>query len=258
MINLDREAGRWRRQKAELNRFRTKDGERLGRICRRFSAVDARYLSAPVSRAEVLPHYSAADQLYVDPAPVSATLPELRDLEILLTPQETAIALSHLGVWRRFLETDHHYALVLEDDVAFHRGFVRRVERAWYEMRELTEERDCLFDVLYLSYDEVRQGAEKEWLSDSIFRPIRGLWQLSGYVISRRGAERLVEGLPIRGPVDLWMNLRMADLNVLALPDPPVAQRIDSPSSNAYSSSHLGATWDRLGRGCVGLSGKPT
>ena len=41
--------------------------------------------------------------------------------------------------------------------------------------------------ILYLSYKEVKHGAQKTLLSDSLFRPVRGLWYLSGYVLSREG-----------------------------------------------------------------------
>jgi hypothetical protein len=38
------------------------------------------------------------------------------------------------------------------------------------------------FDILYVSYGEVRKGAPKELISTNVFRPERGLWYLSGYV----------------------------------------------------------------------------
>ncbi|MNI99598.1 hypothetical protein D3C73_1587130 [compost metagenome] len=62
-------------------------------------------------------------------------------------------------------------------------------------MRE-SDGTDPDFDVLYLSFKEVKHGAPKVALSRSVFRPERGLWYLSGYVLSKRGAQRLLARLP--------------------------------------------------------------
>jgi len=70
---------------------------------------------------------------------------------------------------------------------------------------------------------------------DSLFRPVRGLWFLSGYVLSREGAAALLRAMPVVGPVDLWMNYRFAELGALALTSPAIVQRQDGASDNAYS-----------------------
>jgi len=107
------------------------------------------------------------------------------------------------------------------------------LERAWAEL----EHRGCspAFDLLYLSYKETRGGAPKEPVSDLLFRPLRGLWQLSGYALSKRGALRLLSLLPVRGPVDLWINHQFQHLDVLATRSSIVEQRLDCPSANSYS-----------------------
>ena len=91
------------------------------------------------------------------------------------------------------------------------------------------------FDVLYLSYKEVRYGAPKELVSENVFRPERGLWYLSGYVLSKKGARALLELLPCHGPVDLWINHKFRDLDVRALRRSVINQRLDTPSTNSYS-----------------------
>src|SRR5207248_7669100 len=47
------------------------------------------------------------------------------------------------------------------------------------------------FDILYLSYQEVRTRARKSDISDFVFRLYCGLWHLSGYVLTKKGAEKL-------------------------------------------------------------------
>ena len=73
------------------------------------------------------------------------------------------------------------------------------------------------------------------FVSSELLRPVRGLWQLSGYVLSKRGAQRLLNLLPVSGPVDVWINRQFGKINVLATRRPVVLQRLDCPSSNSYS-----------------------
>jgi hypothetical protein len=91
------------------------------------------------------------------------------------------------------------------------------------------------FDILYLSYKEVKHGAQKTFLSRSVFRPVRGLWYLSGYVLSREGAKKLLSFLPCRGPVDLWINHQFGALDVQASKRSIISQRRDGGSTNSYS-----------------------
>jgi hypothetical protein len=91
------------------------------------------------------------------------------------------------------------------------------------------------FDILYLSYKEVKHGAQKTFLSRSVFRPVRGLWYLSGYVLSREGAAKLLTLLPCRGPVDLWINHQFGALDVRATKRSIISQRRDVGSTNSYS-----------------------
>ena len=68
-----------------------------------------------------------------------------------------------------------------------------------------------------------------------VFRPLRGLWQLSGYVLSKKAAQKLLNLLPVRGPVDLWINLQFDKLDVYASSKPVIRQRRDVSSTNSYS-----------------------
>lgn len=147
---------------------------------------------------------------------------------------EVAVARSHINVWRRVAASNHDYALVLEDDVWFRPRFARELDQAWSQL-ESVGDRTSSFDILYLSYQEVKHGAPKTFLSDNVFRPVRGLWHLSGYVISREGAERLLGLLPCRGPVDLWLNHQFGVLDVRATRRSIISQRRDISSTNFYS-----------------------
>ncbi len=151
-----------------------------------------------------------------------------------MTRPEVAVALSHIEAWRQIAAGDPSYTLVLEDDAYFTRAFARILDGAWREAMERAGQ--CgQFDMLYLSYKEAGTNPPKTQVSDLLFTPVSGLWQLSGYVLSRDGAKKLLDLLPVRGPVDLWMNHQFHHLDVLATRQPVIEQRLDAPSTNSYS-----------------------
>jgi len=114
--------------RGELQRVRDRTGSPLTAMTRRFSAVDARYLTGPTDSEELHGHYSLADQLFVDPHPLLGTAGDDKDQRILMTRQEEAVALSHVAVWKTVAASDLSYTLVLEDDVYFRRGFGRTLD----------------------------------------------------------------------------------------------------------------------------------
>lgn len=235
VINLDREPGRWFKMKQELRHILDSSGSELLNLTERHVAVDAKKFSQePIKDAEIDPFYTLNDQLFVEPQPLA--LPTRLDLNtpIRMSRAEYAVARSHINVWKKVAASKHEYVLILEDDIWFHSGFSRYLEKVW---NEVVSENDMKskFDVLYLSYLEVKHGAPKTTLSQNIFQPVRGLWHLSGYVLSREGAQKLLRLLPCRGPIDLWINHQFEALNVLAAKQPLINQRRDIKSTNSYS-----------------------
>src|ERR1700729_343580 len=51
----------------------------------------------------------------------------------------------------------------------------------------------------------------------------------------RKGAQALLDLLPCRGPIDLWINHKFRELEVRALRRPVINQRRDLDSTNSYS-----------------------
>lgn len=234
VINLDRRPDRWRRVRRELDRFRDRNDERLSALARRFSALDARYMEAIPDPAVLIPLFTLADQLTVDPNPLLQIDDETRAREIRMTKQEVAVALSHIEVWKLIVDGDVASALVLEDDVFMTYGFARDLETTWSSLpRSATDEPD--FDLLYLAFAEVGSisriddgtGARRLW------QP--GIWEASGYVLSREGARKLLDQLPAYGPIDLWLNMQFGRLCAYTAARPLIEQRIDEPSTNSYS-----------------------
>ena len=233
VINLDRQPRRWTRLTKELGRFRTSEGIPLTSITRRLAAVDARDGRAAAATADVDAMYRIGDQLHVQP---DARLAECFDEDepVRMTRQEVAVARSHVEVWKAVATGTDDYVLVLEDDIWFKRGAAAAIDRGWRAAngRYRAESGPGL---LYLSYADAGGTAVRGDPCDTLFRPVRGLWFLSGYVLSREGAAALLRAMPVVGPVDLWMNYRFAELGALALSSPAIAQRQDGASDNAYS-----------------------
>lgn len=235
VINLDRQPDRLADVLRELNCILDAAGKSLTDRVIRCSARDAQNTTHDdLDCGDIDPFYTLGDQLYVEPQPQA--LPEEFDLvrPIQMSQAEVAIARSHIGVWRAVAQSTSPYALVLEDDVWFERGFARVFDHAWREMKD-SDRTDPAFDLLYVSYAEARHGAPKELISEHVFRPERGLWFLSGYVLSRKGAQALLRLLPCRGPIDLWINHQFRAIDVRALRRPMVNQRVDLLSTNSYS-----------------------
>lgn len=219
----------------ELRHVLDWSGVELWNLAERYVAVDAtHFLQNPLKDADIDPFYTLGDQLFVEPQPLA--LPSRMELNspIQMSRPEIAIARSHIGVWRQVTANNHEYVLVLEDDVWFRSGFAQDMDQAWAEIKA-EGNRKSNFDILYLSYEEVKHGAPKTFLSSNVFRPVRGLWYLSGYVISRKGAQKLLRLLPCRGPVDLWINHQFGLLDVRAIKRSVISQRRDVSSTNSYS-----------------------
>ena len=122
----------------------------------------------------------------------------------------------------------------VEDDIWFKRGAAVAIDAGWRAKVSRTEG-GGRSDLLYLSYSDAGGTAERADVCDALFRPLRGLWFLSGYVLSREGAGRLLRSMPVVGPVDMWINFRFADVRALALSSPVILQRPDGGSDNSYS-----------------------
>lgn len=235
VINLDRQPSRLNEIKNELSCLLDYRGLPLWQLTERYSAIDAReFLHDHTGDEEINPTYTLGDQLFVEPQPLTMPMQIELNFEIKMSRPEIAVAMSHVKIWKDIAESHHEYSLVIEDDVWFDSRFTDIIDRAWTEINT-NESTKGIFDVLYLSYEEVKNGAPKIFISDTLFRPERGLWNLSGYIISRKGAINLLKLLPCRGPVDLWINHQFDRINVIATKKSIIHQRPDMNSTNSYS-----------------------
>jgi GR25 family glycosyltransferase involved in LPS biosynthesis len=204
-------------------------------ISRRFSAIDARYFDGKIDNSMLRPFFSLADQLRVEPNRLVKNDAYAKALRIEMTPQEIAVALSHIEVWKSVAASNVPYTLILEDDVYFQYGFARDMDVAWRSIIDHGSEGSA-FDILFLSFQEVGISSKtKKSQAGLVRKPDCGIWQASGYVLSLKGAQALLKMLPVYGPVDLWLNLQFEGLDVFLTRRPIIEQRVDVPSTNSYS-----------------------
>ena len=235
VINLDRKPDRWHQVSRELRRINNRTGTSLSNISRRFSAIDARYLDKKIDSKTLRPYYSLADQLLVEPNSRVRVDANSKSRRIEMTPQEIAIALSHIEVWKLIATSNVPYTLILEDDVYFQHGFARNLDEAWLDIIN-NSSKSAAFDILFLSFQEVGISSQvKKSQTRLVRKPDRGIWQASGYILSQVGAQKLLKMLPAYGPVDLWLNLQFDKLDVFLTKRSIIEQRVDVPSTNSYS-----------------------
>lgn len=137
-------------------------------------------------------------------------------------PVELAISLSHYKIWQTFLASGDDYAVVLEDDVTLHPGFVVCVRQAVAQL-------GSTFDVLYLWHGLWREAWGTKDYSLASDKGVKRVARLNlacgatdvfqfkrahvggtvAYMVSRSYAEFLSSKMfPISMPVDDFMGSR--------------------------------------------------
>jgi len=128
-----------------------------------------------------------------------------RDHEELDSAGGIGCYLSHTGVWKKFLERSEAYAIVFEDDAIIPEGFLAKLQRAMRDVTLLPQVPDVWFFTVPSGwYFDYKGKANPETLVTGPWVP-KTCGSFTGYMISRRGAEKLLEtAFPIDMHVDLY------------------------------------------------------
>jgi GR25 family glycosyltransferase involved in LPS biosynthesis len=232
VINLDRQTNRWIHLRKEVQSQKLNNNKTLFDFCYRISAIDGKDINLTYfDSSEIKKSYQLTDQYYVDPDQKLLDIIRRKNISIDMTREEIAVALSHIKTWKKIVDEKRSYALILEDDIFFEDCFSYKLNEIWKELFSNNIE----LDLLYLSFREVDHGAEIKALSENLSKPIRGIWWLSGYILSYSGATKLLQELPMSGPIDLWLNHKFKKLNVYCSKRSIIFQRYDLKSDNQYS-----------------------
>ena len=131
-----------------------------------------------------------------------------RDHEELDSAGGVGCYLSHTAVWRAFLKRSEPYMIVLEDDAIIPPDFLERLDSAMAEATLLPQHPDVWFFSKPCGWYYDYKGRPRP---QNVKGQVLGPWimntcaSFTGYMISRTGAERLLEtAFPLDMHVDLY------------------------------------------------------
>ena len=188
------------------------------------------------SKKEHIGEYSFDLHWTVDPNPIfnpeKSVLDGFRKRgeKIPCSNAESAIALGHIKMWKEFLKSGKECALFVEDDVKFSYRFEERINDILE--KELPKNK---FDLLYLSTLPSEHGFRWDKHSKNVLRVYNGVWWLSGYILTRSGAQKLLDNLPVVGPIDVWINHIFEQMDVFMSKENLIIQSEQTYSDNTYS-----------------------
>lgn len=140
-----------------------------------------------------------------------------RDHEDLDTPGGVGCYLSHYTCWKKFLETDKEYLLILEDDAEVPDTFKELLLNA---MEDLNQEDIKRPDIWMLARPFAGHWARALEIGSPTYSKnwsYNFMGPLTGYILTRQGAKILIDNaLPIDGHVDHYMR-RCSQMGMLVL-----------------------------------------
>ena len=105
--------------------------------------------------------------------------------QVTCTPAMVGCGLSHLAICQRMLRDGARTVLIMEDDVVITNGFAEKMQRA---LAEVPDD----FDILLLGCSVTCNAAQKNGPPGPGVRPVSTFAGLHCYVVSRRGAQKIL------------------------------------------------------------------
>jgi glycosyl transferase family 25 len=109
-------------------------------------------------------------------------------------------AQSHFNIWKHIIQNNIEHALILEDDACFDKQFFEKLECFW------TDVNDTEWDAIFLNASESMETLNK-WL------PVTEQYLTGGYIISKKGAETLINMFSSLLYASDWMTSRLQYCN---------------------------------------------
>lgn len=123
-----------------------------------------------------------------------------------INSSEIGCSLSHYTLWKRIVKNNIPITLVLEDDaINIQDQFISTISK---EMEYLPKD----WDVFLLGF-WIHTGSPCKKINDHIYK-VKQFAQTHSYLISLRGAKKLLNLLPIDMPVDTWMSSKSDRVNI--------------------------------------------
>lgn len=226
VLHLPEEKKRKRNLNRQLSKVKTEDGSLKNKVTwwEGFKGVTEWDKSLYVDEYSFYYHY------LIDPVDTfGMTEEQMKSTMIKCSVPERSIALSHIKILQDIVENDIPYSLIMEDDVWIRYDFNKRFKSI------MDEQVPKDFDILYISSMPTQRGFTWDEHSKDVLRLYNGVWWMSGLIVTKRAAQKMLDNLPCVGPIDVWINHQFEGLNVYMTRENLVEQRLDYKSSNSYS-----------------------
>ena len=224
-------------------------------ICKHFFVIHLEGNASRRRHVEALRHalpfelerYPAIDGNRIPPSALGHSLRagEIDLLSLRLRMGQLGCALSHIRLWQHMLHSGLDCAVVLEDDARLAPDFSERYPALFAEL-------PAEFDLLYLfTHPDFAARMQDDQLEPRRWRFIQRAhqtWGTVGYLITRRGAERLLGSIfPLNIPIDevLIQLVAAGRIEAFAVKERLVETDIEGPS-NIWSTDtllHRPAKW---------------
>jgi GR25 family glycosyltransferase involved in LPS biosynthesis len=159
-------------------------------------------------------------------------------------------AMSHIHIWKRFLETSEKYAVVLEDDIVLFKDFNKKLVHLLHSF----DSQSKTFEIVFLHFNPYRPDQKKQYFNQDKL-PVAEQWDVqqsmsnnmgstAAYIISRSGAKNMlrhIEQYGVYNAID-WVMFKS-----------PLDQRLEQRifysnpmlvSANCFQGSNGGADTD--------------
>ena len=226
VIHMSKRKDRYRSFKRESKRIKLTGGTLFDKI-RIHDAVDGRKIRKK-RRKDFKPEYTFKSWYDINPESRWKKIKDKDKIKVMSSDPEVGISLSHMGVWKDIVKKKTPYTLILEDDFIIDVGFQKRFISIWNEL-------PLDFDLLYLSYLPSSDGFKFDLYKNNLLKIHKGIWWLSGYVLSYEGAKKLVDNFPVIGVADMWINHIIPSMKVYSTRTNLINQKNNFKSDNVYS-----------------------
>lgn len=184
-INLDRRLDRDQNVQQLLNKFGVQN------IAERISAVDGSKLDLDeVSLKNTVLRNIISKQGIID------AKDKTKKTGIPLTPGGIGCAMSHRSAWKRIIDQNLESALILEDDIHIDQNFHQKLHQYMRLAKPL------MYDVLFIGYHPATIKYISPRSVNDVFVKSPRTYGLFGYVVSKKGAEKLLKIFPIDLQID--------------------------------------------------------
>tara|TARA_B100001113_G_scaffold188944_1_gene154796 strand:+ start:20155 stop:20967 length:813 start_codon:yes stop_codon:yes gene_type:complete len=130
-----------------------------------------------------------------------------KDFYINMEPGEIGVALSHYNIWKKISKMEpESRILILEDDaIRIDPNLEKNVN---YYLSKIPSD----WDIFLLGF-WLHKGDDGEQINKDISK-VNSFVLMNSYMITPKGAQKLLEKLPINAPVDTWVSLQSQYVNI--------------------------------------------